>query len=47
MAMTETKHDMPTEPGGTEITRFNALRHGVLGHVRQYGGNSGVVWGCH
>jgi hypothetical protein len=28
--MTETKSDMQTEPGGTEITRFNALRHGVL-----------------
>ena len=23
---------MPAETGGTEITRFNALRHGVLSH---------------
>jgi hypothetical protein len=30
MAMTETKSDIQTEPGGTEIARFNALRHGVL-----------------
>jgi hypothetical protein len=28
--MTETKPTLPTETGGTEITRFNALRHGVL-----------------
>lgn len=28
--MTETKPDLPAETGGTEITRFNALRHGVL-----------------
>jgi hypothetical protein len=28
--MTETKPALPTETGGTEITRFNALRHGVL-----------------
>jgi hypothetical protein len=28
--MTETKSTPPTETGGTEITRFNALRHGVL-----------------
>jgi hypothetical protein len=28
--MTETKPALPAEAGGTEITRFNALRHGVL-----------------
>ena len=28
--MSETKSTMPTEPGGTEITRFNAPRHGGL-----------------
>ena len=28
--MTETKPNLPTETGGTDITRFNALRHGVL-----------------
>lgn len=28
--MTETKPALPAEPGGTDITRFNALRHGVL-----------------
>ena len=28
--MTETKPTLPTETAGTEITRFNALRHGVL-----------------
>ncbi len=30
LAMTETKPALPAETGGTEITRFNALRHGVL-----------------
>ena len=28
--MTETKPALPAETNGTEITRFNALRHGVL-----------------
>ena len=28
--MTETKPGLPAETAGTEITRFNALRHGVL-----------------
>jgi hypothetical protein len=28
--MTETKPTLPAETGGTEFTRFNALRHGVL-----------------
>src|SRR3954465_9446753 len=28
--MTETTTALPVEAGGTEITRFNALRHGVL-----------------
>src|SRR6266576_6167622 len=28
--MSETKPTLPAETGGTEITRFNALRHGVL-----------------
>src|SRR5580700_1738408 len=28
--MKETKPALPAETGGTEITRFNALRHGVL-----------------
>ncbi len=28
--MTETIPDLPAETGGTDITRFNALRHGVL-----------------
>jgi len=28
--MTETNPDRPADTGGTEITRFNALRHGVL-----------------
>jgi hypothetical protein len=28
--MTETEPSRPAETGGTEITRFNALRHGVL-----------------
>jgi len=28
--MTETKPNLPTEAGGADITRFNALRHGVL-----------------
>ena len=30
--MTESKPDLPARTGGTEITRFNALRHGVLSH---------------
>jgi hypothetical protein len=30
--VTETKLDLPARTGGTEITRFNALRHGVLSH---------------
>jgi hypothetical protein len=30
LAMTETKSTLPVENSGTEITRFNALRHGVL-----------------
>ena len=30
--MTETKLDLRARTGGTEITRFNALRHGVLSH---------------
>ena len=28
--MSETKSVLPAETAGTEITRFNALRHGVL-----------------
>ena len=28
--MTETEITLPAEAGGTEITRFNALRHGIL-----------------
>jgi hypothetical protein len=28
--MTQTKTALSAETGGTEITRFNALRHGVL-----------------
>jgi len=28
--MTESKPTPPTETGGTEITRFNALKHGIL-----------------
>ncbi len=28
--MSENKPAVPAETGGTEITRFNALRHGVL-----------------
>src|SRR5271166_4292821 len=28
--MNETKSKLPIKIGGTEITRFNALRHGVL-----------------
>jgi hypothetical protein len=28
--MTQTKPTLSAETGGTEITRFNALRHGVL-----------------
>ena len=28
--MTRTTQTLPAETGGTEITRFNALRHGVL-----------------
>ena len=28
--MTETKPNLPAETGGADITRFNALRHGVL-----------------
>jgi hypothetical protein len=28
--MTDTKSTLPTETDGTEITRFNALKHGVL-----------------
>jgi hypothetical protein len=28
--MTETEPMQPTEPSGTEATRFNALKHGVL-----------------
>lgn len=28
--MTKTESDLPAETGGTDITRFNALRHGVL-----------------
>ena len=28
--MTETKLNLPAETGGTDITRFNALRHGIL-----------------
>src|SRR6516165_1724105 len=30
LAMTETKSTLPAESSRTEITRFNALRHGVL-----------------
>ena len=30
MAMTRTTQTLPAETGGTDITRFNALRHGVL-----------------
>jgi hypothetical protein len=30
LAMTETKPTLPAEIRGTEITRFNALKHGVL-----------------
>src|ERR1700731_1638879 len=30
LAMTRTKPTLSAETGGTEITRFNALRHGVL-----------------
>jgi hypothetical protein len=28
--MTETEPILPAETGGTEITRFNALKHGLL-----------------
>ena len=28
--MTRTTQTLPAETGGTDITRFNALRHGVL-----------------
>jgi len=28
--MTTTPQTLPAETGGTDITRFNALRHGVL-----------------
>ena len=28
--MNEIKSNLPATVGGTEITRFNALRHGVL-----------------
>jgi hypothetical protein len=28
--MTQTKPALSAETGGTEITRFNAIRHGVL-----------------
>ena len=28
--MTKTMQTLPAETGGTDITRFNALRHGVL-----------------
>jgi hypothetical protein len=28
--MTDTKPTLPVETGGAEVTRFNALRHGVL-----------------
>src|SRR5262245_14991824 len=28
--MSETKSNLPAESGSTELTRFNALRHGVL-----------------
>ena len=28
--MTSTTEALPVETGGTDITRFNALRHGVL-----------------
>ena len=28
--MTKTTQTLPSEAGGTDITRFNALRHGVL-----------------
>jgi hypothetical protein len=28
--MTKTTQTLPAETGGTDITRFNALRHGVL-----------------
>jgi len=30
LAMNKTESTLPVETGGTEITRFNALRHGVL-----------------
>jgi hypothetical protein len=30
MTMTKTTQSLPAETGSTEITRFNALRHGVL-----------------
>ena len=28
--MSETLSNLSTDTGGTEVTRFNALRHGVL-----------------
>ncbi len=28
--MTDTKPTLPADTGGAEVTRFNALRHGVL-----------------
>ncbi len=28
--MTESNDILPVEPAGTEVTRFNALKHGVL-----------------
>ena len=30
--MTRTTETLPVETSGTDITRFNALRHGVLLH---------------
>src|SRR4051794_7271119 len=34
--MTRTTQRLPAETGGTDITRFNALRHGVLSRARGY-----------
>ena len=37
--MTETNSALPAESAGTEITRFNALKHGILSRYT-------VLWSC-
>jgi hypothetical protein len=39
--MMDTKPTLPAETGGAEVTRFNALRHGVLSRYSRRPSNLG------